>query len=95
YWVYSNKSGIATVGWKKISGYWYHFDQWGYMDYDEWIEDSKGACYLQANGKMAVSQWVKYDGYWFYVDASGHKLTGAQNINGKTYVFNDDGILIS
>ena len=92
YWVYSNKSGIATVGWKKVSGYWYFFDEWGYMEYDAWVEDSKGVCYLQTNGKMATSKWVKYGNNWYYVDASGHRVSGDYTINGKVYHFDSNGI---
>ena len=93
YWVYSNKSGIATIGWKKISGYWYYFSEAGYMQYDQWRADSKGWCYLGSNGKMLTSKWFYDDNdmEWYYFDESGHMVTGAKVINGKPYTFDEDG----
>ena len=94
YWAYANSSGIATVGWKKISGYWYHFSETGFMDHDTWAVDSRGACYLKSNGKMAASEWVRFGGNWYYVDASGHRVTGYHTIDGEVYYFNAEGVLI-
>ena len=31
YWFYVKKGGIATTGWKKLSGKWYYFDDYGPM----------------------------------------------------------------
>ncbi|MCR5845579.1 MAG: hypothetical protein K6G78_03315 [bacterium] len=96
YWVYSSKSGIATTDWKKISGYWYYFDQYGYMKYDQWVSDSKGECYLLSNGKMAVSKWIKEGTNWRYVDESGHMVKNTtKKIGGDWYTFDEDGYMIS
>ena len=94
YWVYSNKYGIATTGWKKISGYWYYFDADGYMQHDKEVNDSKGTCRLGSNGKMLVSKWfyADYNGEMYYFDASGHMVKGGKiTIDGESYSFDDEG----
>ena len=35
--------------------------------------------------------WVKVGGSWYYLSYSGAMLTGTHTINGRTYVFDENG----
>lgn len=95
YWVYTDKNGIAATGWKKISGEWYLFDDWGYMQHDCPAEDSVGYLYLGSNGKPYKSKWLKYDGWWYYFNASGYMVADKWlKIDGEWYCFNEYGQML-
>jgi glucan-binding YG repeat protein len=56
------------------------------------VKDSKGWCYVDKTGYMAVSQWVK-DGGWYYLDANGYMIANRSvKIGNKTYNFNASGV---
>ena len=38
--------------------------------------------------------WVKVGGSWYYLAPSGAMLTGTQVINGRTYVFDANGVWV-
>ena len=52
YWFYLKKDGVCTIGWKKIGGKWYYFEEYGPMVHDTTINidglyyefDSNGVC---------------------------------------------------
>ena len=71
-WVYANSDGVVQTGWKKISGTWYHFDNWGIMTANDWAKDSAGWMYMDANGKPVKGKWIQVDGSWYYMKSSGY-----------------------
>ena len=67
--MYLNDEGVYLKSkWNKISGFWYYFDEHGYMVHDKWI----GNYYLKSNGQMAKSEWIGQ----FYVDQNGVWIPG-------------------
>lgn len=46
------------------------------------------------DGNFCENKWVYYANNWFYVGVAGKLYTGQRTINGKTYWFNDQGILV-
>ena len=60
----------------KVNGYWYYFDDKGYMIKDKW----HGDYYYGADGKMVTNQWVGE----YYVGADGAKLKGTVTPDGYT-----------
>ena len=38
--------------------------------------------------------WLKLSGKWYYLNASGVMVTGMQNIGGKTYTFDNNGVWV-
>ena len=38
--------------------------------------------------------WVRDGGSWYYLSPSGAMLTGTQVINGRTYVFDANGVWV-
>jgi len=69
YSFYVKKDGIATTGWKKISGKWYYFESEGPMldPTADWAKDSFDVTKLDKNSYKAV---VEYDLYFFNKDGS-------------------------
>lgn len=103
-WLYLTSNGSTALGWNKIGGKWYYFNdrvdnndaRYGIMLKDSWLDDTY---YFMADGAMATSKWVKvYDGspyycQWAYVDKYGKRITNGWNkIDGKWYYFYSDGI---
>jgi len=92
---------VAVVGWKKIGGAWYYFDNsfgWMYRNSGYAIDGKTYA--FDKNGKlMTKTGWVsftsEYSGnkFWAYLDKGGVCRTGWQKLGGKWYYFNESGIM--
>ena len=55
-----------------------------------------GACYVKEKDAETVYYgWQEIDGYRYYFDKNGNKVTGTQVINGATYNFGSDGVLLT
>lgn len=100
-WTYLNSSGNkVTNEWKKgADQLWRYLDSKGEMAISTWAD---GEYYVDSNGIMVINQWVKTkprwtnsgDEEWFYFGSNGKVVTGGQKkINGRTYLFDDDGIM--
>ena len=87
-WWYEYDDGSYAIGWAKIDGSWYYFDQNGYMQ-TGWLydEDYQAWFYLDSSGAMRTG-WVYVDGYYYYMDSSGQMLLGWQLIDGDWCYFN-------
>lgn len=51
----------------------------------QWIKDSVGWWYRNANGTYTTNGWQYINGYWYYFNNSGYMATGWQYINGYWY----------
>ena len=85
-------SKVMKTGWLADGGSWYYLTASGAMA-TGWVNDGGTWYYLNASGKMATG-WVKDRGSWYYLSPSGAMLTGTQVINGRTYVFDANGIWV-
>ena len=92
YWVYTDKYGVVKTGWQKISGEWYYFSEYGYMYYNEWAYDSKGACWMGSNGKITKSKWIKdpSDGEWYYCKANGYRAENEWTKDSAGWMYMDE-----
>lgn len=59
-----------------------------------WVRDGGQWYYLDPATKVMKTGWVADGGSWYYLSPSGAMLTGTQVINGRTYVFDGNGIWI-
>lgn len=83
---------VMATGWVADRGSWYYLTGSGAMAIG-WVNDGGTWYFLNASGKMATG-WVKDRGTWYYLAPSGAMLTGTQVINGRTYVFDANGVWV-
>ena len=93
-WYYMADDGHAVTGWRDIKGKTYYFGGDCKM--------KTGLCtidgmkyYFGSQGQMTLG-WITTGGkkYFFSPSAGGRAATGSWQINGKTYNFNSEGVLI-
>ena len=58
-----------------------------------WVKDGKNQKYLRRNGYLAKG-WLNIKGNLYYFNKANVMLTGEQRIDGKTYIFDSNGVLI-
>lgn len=87
-------SGYMVTGFlKRANGDWVYADQDGAF-VGGWVRDGGSWYYLDPSSKVMKTGWVADGGSWYYLSPSGAMLTGTQVINGRTYVFDANGIWI-
>ena len=87
-------SGYMATGFlKRANGDWVYADQDGAF-VGGWVRDGGSWYYLDPSSKFMKTGWVADGGSWYYLSPSGAMLTGIQVINGRTYVFDANGIWI-
>ena len=92
-WYYLDPaSHVMVTGWVADRGSWYYLTGSGAMAIG-WVNDGGTWYFLNASGKMATG-WVKDQGTWYYLAPSGAMLTGTHVINGRTYVFDANGVWV-
>lgn len=100
-WTYLNSSGNrVTNEWRKgADQLWRYLNSQGEMAISTWADTEY---YVDSNGIMVTNQWVKTrprwnasgEEEWFYFGSSGKVVTGGvKKIDGRSYVFDDDGIM--
>ena len=91
---YLDPNGTYPVStWRLIDGKHYHFNEYGYVDWNRWIKENNGSWYFcTAEGVMATG-WNNVSGEWYYMDpANGQTLMGGEHvIDGKVYVMQASG----
>jgi len=81
----------STIGWKKISGYWYYYKS-DNTRASGWIKPDSNWYYLKDDGRMATG-WLSYNGTWYYFDNSGSMIKGWKQLNNIWYFLNDSGAM--
>ena len=73
-------------GWYKENGDWYYYQK-GVALKNAWMKDTKGWCFLGADGAMETDTFVRDSKGMAYVDASGYyyEINGWKNLNGVWY----------
>ena len=104
-WSYVNKNGeVVSNGIVDINGKSYRFDQNGIMESGDiypYLTDSSGAIiknqwvkndvywyYTGNDGRICTNQWINGT---YYVGEYGVMVTGSYTINGKCYIFDENG----
>ncbi len=98
---YDSDDEMVYDEWQKDGSKWFYLDEDGNMLTDAWVDDEY---YVGEDGAMLVNQWKKTyadedqddpdeDGeHWYYFGSKGKKVVDdTRKINGKTYLFNEDG----
>ncbi|MGN0159532.1 MAG: leucine-rich repeat domain-containing protein, partial [Brotaphodocola sp.] len=84
-------------GWVETENGWMFYRD-GEAVKDELIHDSKGIWYLDEDGYMVTNKWVKHKGDYYYFGSDGNAYRNetftVRTIDGKNYVFQEDGIMM-
>lgn len=63
---------------------------------NQWVEDSVGWWYKNADGTYPYSCWKLIDDEWYYFNNAGYRVTGWQVVNGNWYYFDKEtGVMAS
>ena len=92
-WYYFRSTGQMRTGWELIRDKWYYFDRDGIMARG-WLILSSGSYYLNENGVMQTG-WLYSDDCWQYLDETGRKQTGWITDQGKKYLLDEYGCMVS
>lgn len=97
-WYYMDDEGnLLKNTSKQIGNAFYCFDSSGKMVTNQletvYSTDIHYA-YYGADGTPVRNCWKTFEDETYYLDANGWAVTGVQHIDGKTYVFDNDGCLI-
>ena len=92
-WWYRHFNGSYALGWEKIDGNYYLFDNSGWMLIG-W-QFVNGSWYYMNNSGAMLTGWQYINGTWYYMNSSGAMLTEWQCIGGKWYYFYSDGSMAS
>lgn len=92
---YQKEDKSYCVGWEKINGIWYYFNEEGYAQ-TGWISLGDKRYYLDEEGKM-LTGWLQQGEDWYYLDPSGAMLTGWVQGGGpgSWYYLGADGKMLS
>ena len=92
---YFMKGGIVSTGMISVNGANYILGPDGKM-YTNTVVNSNGLRYVNADGAVVTTQgWLLTSDGYVYIQANGTVCTGVQVIDGVTYYFSANGILIS
>lgn len=89
---YYDENGNALTGLNEIEGDTYLFAKNGALKNGWFTVDGIRMFFDLETGKKQTG-WVTYMDGTYYADSEKGKLSGLNEIDGKTYIFNDDGIL--
>jgi hypothetical protein len=96
-WYLDNDGTYPVSTWRRIGDKNYHFNEYGYIDWNRWILESNGSWYFcKADAEMALG-WNLINDRWYYMNpANGQMYTeGQHTIDGKTYYMDANGAMVS
>ena len=79
---------VAKNGWVKENGKWAYYVN-DVKSVNVWKKDSKGWCYLGADGYMLTDKWIKDSVGWCYVGDNGYCVTEKWVKDSKGWVYLD------
>ena len=95
-YIFDESGNMLKSGWYTANGNYFYLNDNGAGVVNCWRlgEDGKYR-YLKADGTMASNEWVVDYGSAYYLAADGKKVTGSMMIDGKNFLFDEDGKLVS
>lgn len=82
----------AKIQWVvSASGRYYYTDENGIVLTNQWV----GNYYVGETGARVTSQKLQIDDKTYYFTSDGSKATGIVTLNGKTYLFDRNGVMVT
>ena len=110
-WTYVERSGrLASKTFKMSKGFWYYLAEDGHMLKNCLFRVGNTAYCAGEDGKLRSNTWIyanssvdqkdEFEEGWYYfgADLKGYRRRDnsfRKNINGKTYIFNEDGLMLT
>ena len=84
-------------GWQQEDGGWrfYFQDASGQYVINAWYEDGGIWYWFDGAGMMVTDTWYRYNGDWYYLGHDGAMVKGQQAIDGKWYIMDDEGRMLT
>ncbi|MDO4268728.1 MAG: M15 family metallopeptidase [Eubacteriales bacterium] len=85
----------VKTGWVQEDGGWrfYLRDGSGRYVSNDWLKDGDNWYWFDGAGHMVHDTWYSYKGFWFYLGGSGAMMKGLQDIGGKWYYLDENGVM--
>ena len=95
-YIFDRNGVMQKSGWYEAEGDSFYLNDYGAGVVKCWRLGTDGKYrYLKADGRMAVNEWIVDYGKTYYLGADGKKYTGTRVIDGKSYTFDSNGVLIT
>lgn len=91
YFLYSNYQKAKNQWVVSASGRYYYTDENGIVLTNQWV----GNYYVGETGARVTSQKLQIDDKTYYFTSDGSKATGIVTLNGKTYLFDRNGVMVT
>lgn len=82
-------------GWQQEDGGWRFYLDPGKCVVNDWYEDEGRWYWFDGAGMMVRNVWYQYNGHWYYLGADGAMVKGQQTIDGKWYIMDDEGRMLT
>ena len=87
-------------GWYQEDGGWrFYLGDTGQYVANNWYEDAGKWYWFRGDGLMVSNTWYQYDdgggNRWYYLGPDGAMVKGQQTIDGKWYIMDDDGRMLT
>ncbi len=87
---------VHKSGWYNENGGWrFYLGDTGKPVTNNWYQDGDKWYWFDGAGMMVTNVWYSYQGSWYYLGADGAMVKGQQTIDGKWYIMDDQGRMIT
>ena len=86
--------GYVVTGWSRVDGKWSYYGADGAQAFG-WTRIRGTWYYLDPSTGVVHTGWLKDGAHWYYLTRSGTMVTGVRWIDGKRYVFDAAGRLLT
>ena len=85
----------SKSGWQQENGGWRFYLDNDHCVVNDWYEDEGRWYWFDGAGMMVKNVWYQYHGNWYYLGADGAMVKGQQTIDGKWYIMDDEGRMLT
>ena len=88
---------VKKSGWVQEDGGWryYYPDGTGNYVVNAWYKDGDKWYWFDGAGMMVSNTWYCHEENWYFLGSDGAMCVGLQNVDGKYYLMDEDGQMIT